>query len=406
MKYIVLLGDGMADEPIEELGGKTPLEAARIPRMDALARAGQFGLVETVPEGYHPGSDVANLSVFGYDPATCYSGRAPLEAASMGVELGPEDVAFRMNLVNLVAHYGRLYMGDFSAGHITTPEARELVEALEEEYGGGEFRFYPGVSYRHLMVWKGGKEKLTFSPPHDLSGQGVEDHMPKGDGADQLIHLMNASQLLLHNHPVNKKREAQGEATANSIWLWGHGRAPRMETMKEKFGITGGAVISAVDLIKGIGKYAGLDIIEVPGATGYLDTNYRGKAEYALDCLKDHDFVYVHVEAPDEAAHAGSVEEKIKAIEAFDELVVGTVVDGLGDLGDYRLAVLPDHPTPVKKMTHTTDPVPYILCGSGGEFPPASGVEGYSEKAALATGVKIDRGHELMERLVRGPAQG
>lgn len=403
MKYIVLLGDGMADEPLEELGGRTPLEAARTPRMDALAVKGMLGMAETIPEGFHPGSDVANLSVFGYDPATCYSGRSPLEAASMGVDLAPEDVAFRLNLVTLTPHYGKLYMGDFSAGHISTPEARELIEALEEEFGGGEFRFYPGVSYRHLMVWKGGKDRLTFTPPHDLTRQSIEGHLPEGEGADKLIQLMNASQLLLHSHPVNVKRDQEGKSVANSIWLWGHGRAPRMETLSAKYGLSG-AVISAVDLIKGIGIYAGLDVINVPGATGYIDTNFKGKAEAALEALKTRDFVYLHVEAPDEAAHAGNLEDKIQAIESFDELVVGTVLDGLHAFGDFRVLVLPDHPTPVAKMTHTSDPVPFILCGSGNEFPAAGVAEGYNEKAARSTGVTVARGHELMRRLIRGPA--
>ncbi|WP_027714059.1 cofactor-independent phosphoglycerate mutase [Desulfuromonas sp. TF] len=400
MKYIVLLGDGMADEPIAELEDRTPLEAARTPNMDSLALKGQMGMVETVPAGFHAGSDVANLSVFGYDPSSCYSGRSPLEAASMGVDLGPEDVAFRLNLVYLVPHYGKLYMGDFSAGHISTAEARELIASLEEEFGGGEFRFYPGVSYRHLMVWKGGKDKLNFTPPHDLTMQSIEEHLPKGEGAKELIHLMNSAQLLLYNHPVNARREKEDQPTANSIWLWGHGRAPRMETMREKFGISG-AVISAVDLIKGIGIYAGLDVIKVPGATGYIDTNYRGKAEAALEALKTRDFVYLHVEAPDEAAHAGNLEQKIQAIESFDELVVGTVLRGLPELGEYRVLVLPDHPTPVRKMTHTPDPVPFILFDSGRKFPPAGHPSGYNEREARASGIYIEKGHEMMARLIK-----
>ncbi|MEJ2200794.1 MAG: 2,3-bisphosphoglycerate-independent phosphoglycerate mutase, partial [Desulfuromonadaceae bacterium] len=258
MKYIVLLGDGMADEPLEELGGKTPLEQAHTPRMDALARGGECGLMETVPKGYHPGSDVANLSVFGYDPASCYSGRSPLEAASMGVELAPGDVAFRLNLVTLLPHYGKLYMEDFSADHISTAEAGELIASLQEEFGGDEFSFYPGVSYRHLMVWHGGRDRLKFTPPHDLTHQSIENHLPQGDGADELIHLMTSSQLLFKQHPVNRRREQTGQLPANSIWLWGHGRAPHMESMQSKFGVSG-AVISAVDLIKGIGVCAGLE---------------------------------------------------------------------------------------------------------------------------------------------------
>jgi 2,3-bisphosphoglycerate-independent phosphoglycerate mutase len=400
MKYIVLLGDGMADEPLAELDDKTPLEQARTPNMDALARRGQLGLVETVPKGFHPGSDVANLSVFGYNPADCYSGRSPLEAASMGVELGPEDVAFRLNLVHLVAHYGKLYMGDFSAGHISTAEARELIAALQEELGGEEFHFYPGVSYRHLLVWRGGKDQMQFTPPHDLTNQPIEGHLPRGDGAEQLMQLMNSSQMLLHNHPVNARRKQAERLTANSIWLWGHGRAPKMPTFQEKFGIRG-AVISAVDLIKGIGIYAGLDVINVPGATGYIDTNYQGKADAALEALLTRDFVYLHVEAPDEAAHAGNLEDKIKAIECFDEQVVGTVLAGLPALGDYRVLLLPDHPTPVRKMTHTLGPVPYVLYDSAGAFPAAGGAA-YNEKEAAATGIVVDPGFLLMRRLIRG----
>lgn len=399
MKYIVLLGDGMADEPLEELSGRTPLEHAHTPNMDALAQKGEVGLMETVPQGFHPGSDVANLSVFGYDPATCYSGRSPLEAASMGVDLGPGDIAFRLNLVTLLPHYGKLYMEDFSAGHITTAEARELIATLQEELGGDEFQFYPGVSYRHLMVWKGGRDKLTFTPPHDLTHQSIEDHLPRGEGAEVLIDLMTSAQMLFKGHPVNDRRMVADLAPANSIWLWGHGRAPRMETMKQKFGVSG-AVISAVDLIKGIGVCAGLDVIVVPGATGYLDTNYRGKAEAALQALESCDFVYLHVEAPDEASHSGNLRDKIAAIEAFDELVVGTVLAGLPALGDHRVLVLPDHPTPVRKMTHTLDPVPYILFGSAGEFPPVGKVEGYGEKAALSTGMHLREGHAMMRRLL------
>jgi len=400
MKYIVLLGDGMADEPLAEHEGKTPLELALTPNMDALARRGQLGMVETVPTGFHPGSDVANLSVFGYDPATCYSGRSPLEAASMGVELGPEDVAFRLNLVHLVAHHGKLYMGDFSAGHISTPEAAELIASLQAEIGNEEFQFYPGVSYRHLMVWRGGKDRLKFTPPHDITHQPVDGHLPSGEGADNLMQLMNDSQLLLHNHPVNARRQREGELTANSIWLWGHGRAPKMPTFQEQFGITG-AVISAGDLIKGIGIYAGLDVINVPGATGYIDTNYQGKAEAALEALKTRDFVYLHVEAPDEASHAGNLEDKVRAIELFDELVVGTVMAGLPALGDYRVLLLPDHPTPVRKMTHTLGAVPYVLYGSDGAFAAATG-SAYSEKEAAETGFVVDPGFRLMGRMIRG----
>ncbi len=286
MKYIVLLGDGMSDEPNSELNGQTPLEAAKTPNLDRLARIGQVGLAATVPDGYHPGSDVANLSVFGYDPRDCYSGRSPLEAASMGVALGPDDVAFRLNLVWLEAHFGKLYMGDFSAGHITTEEADQLVATLQDELGGDEFNFYPGVSYRHLMVWKNGKEQLTFTPPHDISTLSIEDYLPPGVKVPifcrtsriplrccfMIIRSITAGLRNIRYRPI-------------PIWLWGHGKKPSMKTYQELFGLTG-SVISAVDLIKGIGVNAGLRIIDVPGATGYLDTNYRAKPNTLLNLCR------------------------------------------------------------------------------------------------------------------------
>ena len=397
MKYIVLLGDGMSDEPSAELGGKTPLEVASTPNMDALSRRSRVGMASTVPDGYHPGSDVANLSVFGYDPSECYTGRSPLEAASMGVELGPDDVAFRLNFVWLEAHYGKLYMGDFSAGHITTDEASELIATLQQELGGGEFNFYPGVSYRHLLVWKNGKDQLHFTPPHDISTLSIEDYLPHGDGADILQDLTNSAQMILNNHPVNQRRIEAGKVPANSIWLWGHGKKPAMQTYQERFGLSG-SVISAVDLIKGIGVNAGLDIIDVPGATGYLDTNYRGKAEYAIDSLQRSDFVYVHVEAPDEAAHGGLLKEKIKAIEDFDELVVGTIMARIDEIGECKILVTPDHPTPVAKRTHTADPVPFILFDSTGDVP--SVASSYSEAEARKSG-EVVLGHQLLRQMLQ-----
>lgn len=401
MKYIILLGDGMADEPIAELDGRTPLQAADTPNMDKLAQQGIIGLAETVPKEFHPGSDVANLSVFGYDPATCYTGRSPLEAASMGVELGPDDVAFRLNLVTLGLAGGDMYMQDFAAGHITTGEARELIKCLQKELGDDEFQFYPGVSYRHLMVWRGGRYDFKVAPPHDLTGKSIQDHILRSDETMPLMQITNASQLLFKRHPVNIKRENENKHPANSVWLWGQGRRPKMPTLQDKFNLNG-AVISAVDLIKGIGIYAGLDVINVPGATGYLDTNYLGKAEAALEALMSRDFVYLHVEAPDEAAHSGSLTDKVEAIENFDKDVVGTVMNGIDALGDYRVLLLPDHPTPVAKMTHTKDPVPFVLASSGGEFVSTNSATEYSESAAKASGVVVDPGHRMMEILVNG----
>jgi 2,3-bisphosphoglycerate-independent phosphoglycerate mutase len=398
MKVIILLGDGMSDEPNAELGGKTPLQVAETPNMDRMARSGIVGLANTVPDGLPPGSDVANLSVFGYDPRQCYTGRSPLEAISMGVSLGPEDVAFRMNLVTLRPHGGRLFMEDFSAGHISTEEARELVQTLQAELGDNRFEFYPGVGYRHLMVWRGGKDGMKSVPPHDITGKSVVDHLPAGDGAKELIWLMNSAQMVLSNHPVNLKRKEADKLEANSIWLWGHGKTPKLEPYKQKFGLSG-AVISAVDLIKGIGCCAGLDVINVPGATGYIDTNYKGKAEAALAALETRDFVYVHVEAPDEASHSGNLQHKIQAIQDFDKLVVGTVLEGIDRFEDVRLLCCPDHPTPVKLMTHTSDPVPFILYRH--HLPNTNGAVSYDEQSAKGTGFKVEDGFRLMELLTQ-----
>ena len=396
MKVIILLGDGMSDIAYSELGDKSPLQYAATPNMDFMAQHGQVGLAHTVPAGLLPGSDVANLSVFGYDPRTCYTGRSPLEAISMGVVLGLEDVAFRMNLVTLKPQGSSIYMQDFSAGHISTGDARELVETLHKELGSSEVEFYPGVGYRHLMVWRGGKDAMRTIPPHDITGKAIIDSLPSGDGADMLNNLMNHAQMVLHNHPVNLRRKEQGQLPANSVWLWGHGKTPLIKTYREMFGLTG-AVISAVDLIKGIGISAGLDIINVEGATGYIDTNYLGKGQAALAALDDHDFVYVHVEAPDEASHEGNMQHKLQAIADFDRLVVGTVLEGIKKFGDYAVLCMPDHPTPVKLMTHTSDPVPFVIYRSGaGE---GTGAVSYDELQAKGTGLVVE-GHLLLPKLL------
>lgn len=396
MKVVILLGDGMSDELYSELGNKSPLQSATTPNMDFMARHGKVGLAHTVPDGLPPGSDVANLSVFGYDPRNCYTGRSPLEAVSMGVALGPDDVAFRMNLVTLKPHGSSIYMQDFSAGHISTAEGRDLVETLQKELGSSEFEFHPGVGYRHLMVWRGGKDGMSGNPPHDITGKSILDYLPKGDGADVLNNIMNHAQMVLHNHPTNLRRKEEGSLPANAVWLWGHGKTPKIAPFAEKFGMTG-AVISAVDLIKGIGICAGLDVINVEGATGYIDTNYLGKAQAALAALEDHDFVYVHVEAPDEASHAGRMDHKIRAIEDFDRQVVGTVLEGIKKFGDYVVLCTPDHPTPVKLMTHTSDPVPFVIYRGGeGE---GNGAASYDEAQAKSTGLVI-KGHDLMQELL------
>lgn len=396
MKVIILLGDGMSDIAYNELGNKSPLQYAATPNMDYMAQHGQVGLAHTVPAGLPPGSDVANLSVFGYDPRTCYTGRSPLEAISMGVVLGPDDVAFRMNFVTLKPHGSSIYMQDFSAGHISSEEAGKLVEALRKELGSPEIEFYAGVGYRHLMVWRGGRDGMRTIPPHDITGKAILASLPSGDGADMLNNIMNHAQMVLHNHPVNIRRKEQGHLPANSVWLWGHGKTPRIDPYREKFGLSG-AVISAVDLIKGIGICAGLDVITVEGATGYIDTNYLGKGQAALAALEDHDFVYVHVEAPDEASHAGNMQHKLRAIEDFDSQVVGTVLEGVKKFGDYVILCMPDHPTPVTLMTHTSDPVPFVIYRSGaGE---QNGAASYDEAQAKATGLLVD-GHNLLPELI------
>jgi len=386
MKLVVLLGDGMADLPLAQLQGKTPLQAAKKPNMDRLARLGRSGLAQTVPEGFPPGSDVANLSVMGYSPNQHYSGRAPLEAAAMGVVLGKADIAFRCNFVTIV----KGIMQDYSAGHITTEEGRELIEALQPLMPGG--RLYPGVSYRNLLVLQAGAQALC-TPPHDISDQPVAEHLPRGPDSEQLIRLMDAARPVLARHPVNKKRIAAGKRPANAIWLWGQGPAPAMPSFAEKYGLKG-AMISAVDLLKGIGKYAGLEVIDVAGATGNIDTNYEGKVQAALQALKRLDFVYLHVEAPDEMGHEGNTELKVKAIELFDERVVGPVVEGLKkSREDWRVLLLPDHATPISIKTHSCDPVPFTIAGTGVS---PDGVERFDEMAAKQGGYGLVEATKLV----------
>ena len=401
MKHIILIGDGMADYPVQELGGRTPLEAANIPNMDLMAQKGRLGLVKTIPEGFSPGSDIANLSILGYDPRKYYTGRAPLEAASMGLKLGTDDVAFRCNLVTLSIKDDEIYMDDFSAGHISTEEAKALISEIDKKLGSTDIRFYPGVSYRHLMVWKKGHERPDTTPPHDISGRAIACHMPKGEGKERIIELMDEAKMLLKDHPINKKRVAHAGKPANAIWLWGQGKAPTMPTLFETYGVSG-AVISAVDLIKGIGIYAGLDVVNVPGATGYLDTNYRGKADYALRELEEKDLVYLHVEAPDEAAHSGDLKDKIEAIERFDRDVVGTILDGMDRFGDYGILVLPDHATPLTVMSHTTDPVPFARYSSHDKGTTPSKASGFNEKSAKEARLYVNEGSKLLGQFLEG----
>lgn len=388
MKYIVFLGDGMADFPVPELGNRTPLQAARKPTMDRLARLGRCGQFITVPDDMPPGSEVANLTVLGYDPRECYQGRGVIEAAAMGVELEPTDLAMRCNLI--CVKDGRIK--NHSAGHISTEEARALIEAVNRELGDGNARFYPGISYRHLLVLKQGSAELEFSPPHDHVGERVEELLvrPKSPSARPTAELLNSmvrrSWDLLSGHGVNVARTLAGKDPANSIWFWSAGRKPKMKTYAEMFGLSG-AVISAVDLIRGLGKYAGLDVLEVEGATGLIDTNYEGKADACLAALADHDFVYVHVEATDEAGHSRDAKQKVLGIEYLDARLIARVMAGLEERGiAARVAVLPDHLTPVAKGNHVHGPVPVALCGPGIE---PDSVAAYDEEAVKAGGLGL-----------------
>ena len=402
MKYVIIVGDGMADYSVESLGGKTPLMVARTPHMDWMAKQGEIGLVRTIPDGFNPGSEIANLSIFGYNPISYYTGRGPLEAASLGVKLAADDIAFRCNLVTLKFQGNKIVMEDFSAGHITNEEAKKVILDLNKEMATNEIRFYAGVSYRHLMVLKNGAakfsnmEKLEITPPHDIIGKEISPFLPQMN--EPVLTLMMKSQRLLKNHPINHTREAKGLPPANSIWLWGQGRSPRMITLKERFGMEG-YVISAVHLIKGIGILAGLEVLEVPGITGYFDTNYDGKARYALRGLREKDFVYVHVEAPDEAGHMGDLRLKIEAIEAFDEKIVGRILRGMKEFKQYKVLVLPDHPTPLSVRTHTADPVPYVIY-SNEDGATSAHRKRFDEVSAGQSGISIEKGFELIERFL------
>ncbi len=402
MKYIVIIGDGMADRPVEELGGKTPLQKAFTPNMDRLAREGVVGMVRTIPPGFHPGSDVANLSILGYDPRKCYSGRAPLEAASMGIELGEDDVAYRCNLVALKydRRKTRAIMEDYSAGHISTEEATVLIRDIDRKLGSDTIRFFPGVSYRHLMVWRNGELNVECVPPHDITGKEITDYLPAGRGEETLRTLMRSSEAILARHPVNRKRVEEGKKPANSMWLWGQGKKPRLATFVEKYSLKG-ALVSAVDLTKGLGVCAGLEILKVPGVTGYTDTNYKGKAEHSLDALRKLDFVYIHVEAPDEAGHSGNYREKVKAIEDFDALVVGTVLRGAEAFQEFRILLMPDHATPIEMRTHSSEPIPFVIYDS--RVKKNNEGASFDESIAQRKGIAVvEEGYRLMDRFIKG----
>lgn len=363
MKYIVIIGDGMADFPLEALQGKTPLMASRKPNMNLMARKGLVGRVKTVPDGFPPGSDVAGMSLFGYDPVAHYTGRAPIEAFGMGIPMGPDDVAYRCNLVNIGPGSGGDTMVDYSGGHISTPEAEVLLKAVADSLGTEEICFYPGVAYRHIMIWRGGKYDLDTTPPHDITGQTVSGHLPAGNGDSTIRSLMERSRDILSSHPVNKERVEAGKLPANSIWLWGQGKKASLPLFKDKFGLKG-ATVCAVDLVRGLSSLVGFTTPHVEGATGYLDTDYGAKARAALKLIEDHDIVYIHVEAPDEASHNGSIPEKIRAIERIDEEIVGMLLENTGE--DTRFLIVTDHATPISLKTHFAVPVPFAVFESGG----------------------------------------
>ncbi|MHB8138330.1 MAG: cofactor-independent phosphoglycerate mutase [Smithellaceae bacterium] len=400
MKYVVLLGDGMADYPSRQLGGKTPLECALTPFLDQIAALGTLGLVDTIPQGFTPGSDVANLSVLGYDPAETYTGRGPLEAASMGINLGPNDIAYRCNLVT-IGDQGtdQAFMDDFTAGHISSPEAREIILDFNKKLNSSQYQFFPGVGYRHLLVWRNAPGAPQTTPPHDIPGKAIAGYLPSGNFAAEINDLTQKTSEVLKDHPVNATRLADGKKPANSIWLWGQGRKPQIVPLTQKYDLKGG-MISAVDLLNGLGINAGLKILRVEGATGYIDTNYEGKANMALDALNFMDFVFLHLEAPDEMGHEGNAEGKIKSIELFDEKIVGKILSNIGAFGDYRILVLSDHPTPLDLKTHVGDPSPFAVLSSRKEENRAAG-RPFTEATARESGILVSPGYLLMEKFIR-----
>jgi 2,3-bisphosphoglycerate-independent phosphoglycerate mutase len=398
MKHVIIHGDGMADWPCDELGGKTPLEAAHKPNMDLLATRGKLGLVATIPDGMPSGSDIGTMTMLGYDPARYHTGRSPIEAASMGIAMGPRDVAFRMNLVAVgPGENGVPTMLDFTAGHIGSDEAAAIVKDLAASLNGGGIEFFNGVSYRHLMIWRDGITTTRLTPPHDITGKPVAGHLPEGEGAERIRALMEKATAILRDHPVNRARREAGKPEATSIWFWGQGTRPAVPTLRERFGVEG-SVISAVDLVNGLGRLAGLERINVPGATGFLDTDYAAKARYGLESLKARDFLLLHIEAPDEAGHMGRADLKQQAIERIDELIIGPMLKGLAALGEFRILLMPDHPTPCKLKTHSSEPVPFAILTnvSAGVDAPA---RRYTEADAAKTGVLVREGYRLIESL-------
>lgn len=396
MKYVVVLCDGMADYPVPALGGKTPMMVAKKPHIDALAAKAEVGLVRTVAPGLKPGSDVANMSVLGFDPHRFYTGRSPLEAASIGIDMKDSDVSLRTNLVTLSDKgepFADKVIEDYCADDISTEEARQLIEAVQAAFGGGEYDFYTGVSYRHCLIWHGGTTELgNMTPPHDITGKVIGPHLSTAETARPLLEMMEKSFDLLKDHPVNKARVAAGRRPANCIWLWGEGKRPALQPFEALYGIKGG-MVSAVDLLKGIASCAGMEVAEVPGATGYIDTDFEGKAKAALDLLTRNDLVYVHFEAPDECGHRNEPENKVKAIEMIDSRVLPILEEGLEQYEDYKILLLPDHPTPIVTRTHASDPVPYLLYQKSA---PKTGVDTINEETAKATGIYMENGPAMM----------
>lgn len=402
MKYVVLLCDGMADYPVPELDNQTPMKKANKPNMDKLAETAEVGLCKTVADGLKPGSDVANLSVLGYDPKIYYSGRSPLEAGSIGIDMKETDVSFRCNLVTLTDEesYADKTIVDYCAGDISTEEAKILIDYLAQHFNSEEFALYAGVSYRHCLIWNNGTLDVgTLTPPHDITGNPIKEYLPNHPNSKKLLDMMEKSYELLKNHPLNLERVARGERPANSMWFWGEGVRKPLASFYEKYGLKG-TMISAVDLLKGIGKFSGMTVANVNGATGYLDTNFEGKAQAAIDALASgQDFVYIHVEAPDECGHRYEIQNKVKAIELIDEKILAPLLDALEAYDDYKILIMPDHATPLCLKTHTNDPIPYMIYHKN---QPVEGVECLCEEDAKATGKYIEVGHTVMDRFVKG----
>ncbi|MDR4499022.1 MAG: cofactor-independent phosphoglycerate mutase [Candidatus Scalindua sp.] len=395
MKYCIIIPDGMADYKLDELGGKTPLEAAQTPNLDNIAFHGLVGLVHTVPEVFPPGSDIACLSVLGYDPEEYYTGRAPIEAASLGINLNKHDWAVRCNLITR----NDTILEDFCAGHISNKEASLIISTLNEKLGTDAIHFYAGKSYRNIMTYKGDiRIEAECTPPHDIIGKSIIPNLPRGEGGDVLIDLMMNSYEILLNHDVNKERISLGKNPANMIWLWGQGQQPTLPHFKDVYNLSG-AVITGVDLLKGLGVYLDLEVIDVPGATGYLDTDYAAKATYAIEAFNTHDLVLIHIEAPDEAGHEGNIHEKIRAIENIDKKIVGPVYNALKKYDEFRILILPDHYTPVQKKTHTREPVPFVMYGTDSHV---KSRRSFSESNSALANIKINRGNTLMRHFIDG----